>query len=149
MAFCKSHSPRSLFPSIPIACRTPSLQRSVWCTVATRHSWQPILAGAAVCMGHDDAWSTPLVRVVNGGGGITWFSKTVSRCSLSRCPVWSHSGQRGDSPLMNRQQWSYSIHVRVCACVARYVHACRCVLVEAENNWQDLILTFHQKDLEN
>ena len=117
MAFCKSQSLRSLFPSNPIACHTPSLQRSARCTVATRHRWQPILARAAVCMGHDDAWSTPLVSVVNGGGGLTRFSKTVSRCSLSRCPVWSHSGQRGNSPLMNRQQWSYSIHIRVCVCV--------------------------------
>lgn len=123
VALCESHSLRSLFPSAPIACHTPSLRRSARCSVVTRHSWQPILPGAAVCMGHDDAWSIPLVSVVNGGGGITRFSKTVSGCSLLRCPVGSHSGQRGNFPLMSRQQWSYYIHVRVCVCVAGDVHA--------------------------
>lgn len=93
----------------------------------------PGTAGSPSFPGLLCAWDTMMlgpslwVSVVNGGGGITRFSKTVPGCSLSRCPVGSHSGQRGNFPLMSRQQWSYYIHVRVCVCCVGCTYIMLCV----------------------
>lgn len=91
-------------------------------------------------MGHGETWSTRFVSVTNGGGGITRVCEMVSRCSLWRCSVDSHSGKGGKSPLMSRRQWSYYNQVFACVLWGMYIHAA----VYPENSLQDPVLhIFH------